>query len=747
MSRYLCRTLVALMLATLAAPAAAQQVLLDKPVRAGELILFPDLNDETKYYYVPDKPRLATDASGQPQFSFLRYVENVRSGADAPEAREGEGGGIVHALVSLGVTPEQLADARRELQRVKAGATIQGPIVFKSGKFGLVSSFKDPNGKLSTQVVGLGSAPLLDGEKAAVSIQLTKLGSKILWESFQTPAPDISFMFEMDVAGFQSPLRAKIEANWDQVYSHQSFNAAVASTYLAAEIKTAFDDLRKSGAIKVTQVGSDAQMDAILTTAYNKLLEAMFEPIGGTGTPSLDSLTSGVGGQGGGLLDRASAMLQRNQADARADNDKRRAEADAARKHNEELNQKRRAAAEAASAATLERDRVAQTKKRTSDLQQQIDRIKVRAEKLRGEAQTARANAQKLASEAGEDPAKKKAADDAAAQADVLEARVKGAESQLAVLDVTIGESETAAADQADTAAKAEKEAAAARAAAPDASADTPVREERDVPGFAVIASFEMKKVRQRGSFVIDLNKYNADQRTLRFDENIGDLRRLMADGQHFRQVNLDDPLFKQREIVAFLDGANAQDFGAYINFVTVRMRKKHGSGTETNDEVRIDRNNFNKEGNAFKLLYGWNGDNDRRRWMDYEYQPVWSFFGGHSVEEPWKPSSAGAIPLAPPYQRRVVALEAAPEAIAAAQVRTITVKVFYKLGATEQVKQATLNAMKNQLSDKIEFYSLPNQMDYDYEITWRLTGNRTVSSGRKTASDTVLLVDELPAS
>src|SRR4029453_13561999 len=156
--------------------------------------------------------------------------------------------------------------------------------------------------------------------------------------------------------------------------------------------------------------GSDAQMDAILTTAYNKLLEAMFEPIGGTGTPSLDSLTSGVGGQGGGLLDRASAMLQRNQADARADNDKRRAEADAARKHNEELNQKRRAAAEAASAATLERDRVAQTKKRTSDLQQQIDRIKARAEKLRGEAQTARANAQKLASEAGEDLAKKKAA-------------------------------------------------------------------------------------------------------------------------------------------------------------------------------------------------------------------------------------------------------------------------------------------------------------------------------------------------
>ena len=65
-------------------------------------------------------------------------------------------------------------------------------------------------------MVGLGNAPLLDGEKAAVSMQLTKLGAKILWESFQTPTPDISFSFEMDVTGFRSPQRAVIEANFDR---------------------------------------------------------------------------------------------------------------------------------------------------------------------------------------------------------------------------------------------------------------------------------------------------------------------------------------------------------------------------------------------------------------------------------------------------------------------------------------------------------------------------------------------------
>ena len=126
----------------------AQQVVIDQPVRAGELILFPDVNDATVFYYVSDKPRLAVDANGRPKFSFLRFVENVRSGADQPDAREGAGGGIVHAVVALSVTPQQLTDARRELQRVRPGGRIQGPVVFKSGRFGLISSVRDPQGGL-----------------------------------------------------------------------------------------------------------------------------------------------------------------------------------------------------------------------------------------------------------------------------------------------------------------------------------------------------------------------------------------------------------------------------------------------------------------------------------------------------------------------------------------------------------------------------------------------------------------------
>jgi len=643
------------------APARAQQILIDKPVRAGELVVFPDLGDPLSYYYVTDKARLATDATGKPQFSFLRYVENVRSGADQPEAREGEGGGIVHAVVALGVTPEQIRDAQRELQRVKPGSKIAGPALFKSGKFGLVSSFKDTNGNLTKQVVGLGNAPLLDGEKAAVSMQLTKLGAKILWESFQTPAPDISFTFEMDLAGFRSPQRALIEANFDQVYEHKAFGVGVASTYLAAEIKGAFDDLQRTGAIKVTQVGNDAKLEALMTTAYNKITEIMFQPTEGTGTPDVSSL-AGSGGGGTSLLDRATGMLARNRAEAQSENVEIRAE-----------------------------------------------NARVREERRRAEARAVRERSAALAGADGADAG-------------------------------------TAARDSVDDWGPSMAPAVRPYEDLAEDDDGPREREEVSVPGFAVLASFEMKSVRQRGIFKIDLNKYTTDNLTLRFDENIGDMRSLMKEGDNFRQVNLDDPLYKQRELVVFVDGMNAKDFGDYVNFATVQMRKKHQAGDETQDEVRIDRKNFSSEGNAFKLLYGWKNDSDRRQWMNYEYQTTWSFFGGKEMQQPWRKANAGAINLAPPFQKRSIDLQADPDAITQAGVRSITVKVFYKLGETEQVKQVTLNATKGQLSDRIDFILPADKVDYDYEIAWQLKGNRTVTSGRKRGSESILFVDELTA-
>ncbi|MGD2215910.1 MAG: hypothetical protein PVJ64_04115 [Gemmatimonadales bacterium] len=651
----------------LAAQAAnAQQIVLDEPVRAGELTLFRAMNDESTYFYVLDKPRLASDENGRPQFSFLRYVQNVPGGG------EGEGGGILHALVALSVSEEQLRDAQRALQRLRPGARIQGPVVFKSGKFALVSSFTDTEGDLTTQVVGLGNAPLLDGEKAAISMQLTKLGSQILWESFHSPTPDISFSFEMDLEGYRTPKRAVIEADFDQIYEHNAFAAGVASTYVAAEVKGAFDDLRRQGAIRVEQVGEDAQLEQLYTTAYNKIADMMFQPVQGTGTPSVASLTGAAGGQAS-LLDRAGTMLASARQEARRDNERIRRENRAARERAAESPPARAEAAAPGEAA---------------------------------EPEAAEAAAE---AEAAERP-------DIASYARAEQPR-EGETGQEVISSVP----------------------------APAAGASGETQPEVAVPSFAVVAVFEMKRVRQRGSYRVDLNKATTETITLRFDENIGDLRRFLESEEHFRRVNLDDPLYTQREIIAFVDGLNADHFGEYINFATVHMRKRHGGGEQTNREVRIDRNNFNQEGNAFAMLYGWKGDTDRQEWMEYEYQTHWSFFGGSSVEEPWQETSAGAINLVPPYEIRQVTLDGDPALLQEAQVRSITVKVYYQLGDVERVKQVSLNTARDPISQQIEFMLPADSYEYDYEISWRLRGNRTVSTPRLTTSEATLFVDELP--
>ena len=576
-----------------------QRIVLDLPVRAGELTLFPEVGDENNYYYVADKARLATDEAGKPKFSFLRYVTNQTSAAGEEPLTQGEGGGILHAIVSLSVTDEQLQEAERELKRINPEGQLIGPVIYKSGTFGLVTSFTDENGELAKKVVGLGQAPILDGQQAAISMHLTRLGATLLWNSFQTATPDISFSFQMTMDGYRLPKEAVIEADFEDLYESMEFGlqagvggGATATAgagsgaagargtgetkaYFGADLRAQFEKLSKDGAIKITQIGSDEGMDQLINTAYAKLADMMFDRVETAGnnqaTPD-QLLTALTSANGSGANSRTSS------------------------------------------------------------------------------------------------------------------------------------------------------------------------------PVSGITFSFRMKKQRRTGHFRMDLNKWTTDEVVMRFDENIGNLSRYQNDPAHFHQINTDDELYRQREIFAMVDGYNAQDFGDYINFVTVRLKKVHAGGAVTNEEVRIDRTNFNQTGNAFAMVYGWNGDTDRSKWMEYEHEVRWSFFGDVEVTEPPETSTFNTINLAPPFTKREVEFQADPVLLTDQQVRLVNIKLYYRMGDKEFFKAVSLNPSRNQLSEKVVFVAPVDVGDYDYEVSWRLTGNRVVSSGRQTASDNVLFVDELPA-
>ncbi|MCK6695823.1 MAG: hypothetical protein L6Q97_27420, partial [Thermoanaerobaculia bacterium] len=300
----------------------AQQILLDKPVRAGELIVFPALGQTAatkNYYYLPDKPRIGRHPDNKPMFSFLRYVKNERTSVESNTSitESQTGGGVVHALVELSVSDDQIKEAERALQRIDAGGKIVGPVVFKSGTVALISGIANKDGGYAQTVVGLGSAPILENQKAAVAVMLNAMGSKLLWETFNTPTPDFSIQFDMEVAGFLAPKRVTIEADFEQMYKNSTFEAAIAMPVLQAEIGMAVDEMMNNGAIKVTQVGEDASMDRVRDAVMTQLLNLMFERVGGTGVPQINQMM-GMNNRPG-ILDRASGMLNQARADHRAE--------------------------------------------------------------------------------------------------------------------------------------------------------------------------------------------------------------------------------------------------------------------------------------------------------------------------------------------------------------------------------------------------------------------------------------------
>ncbi len=549
-------------------------------------------------------------------------MQNTSDGAS-----EGQGGGIVHAVVELGPTATQRSRAEAELRRRVPGATVAGPLVFRQGRFGLVSSFQEDNGEFTRRVVGLGSAPVLEGDRAAVSIQLTRLGAKVLWESFQSATPDVTFHFEMEIAGYRAPKRALIEADLDRVYEHRVVNDAVATPVLQAEIRDAFEELRDSAAIRLTQVGEDETLEALVETAYSKLTDLIFEPAGAE-KASLSATSKAPS-----ALDRATALLDKSRKEARADQER---------------------------------------------LKETLSAI----ESAGYDADAFRANFPEFFSDDAPEP--------------------------------------------------------------PEDGAEGAVVAAVPLPDLAAVSLYQRKRSRQKGTYRVDLNKYTADTLSLRFDQNVGDLTEHLADPEVFRSVNLDDPLYRQREIVVALQGVGDAAFEDEIAFVNVQLRKDHESGDSTIEDLTIDRSSFNRSGNRFAFVYGWKGDSDRAEWNRYSHRAVWGIHGGEAVEGPWKTTDASVIPLIPPFSRRTIQLEVfEEEALRAAGVRSVSVRVG--AGGDARVRQTTLNTTRGQLSGELSFVSPADQLEYEYEIQWRLRGNRSVSSGVQRTDQEILYIDPPP--
>lgn len=265
-------------------------------------------------------------------------------------------------------------------------------------------------------------------------------------------------------------------------------------------------------------------------------------------------------------------------------------------------------------------------------------------------------------------------------------------------------------------------------------------------PGFSLVASYKMKKIKRSGKMVYNMNNFRTETQAFAMAENIGHLFRLYGRDQGvFRAITIDDPVFKQREIKVTLDGQDASTFTKYLNFVTIKLKKLHQNGETTTGEVVVTPENFNTSGNNFSIVYGFKDDTDRTKWLDYEYQAIWSFYGGNEIRTPWTKTDSPMLALIPPHHYRSISIEGNGKSLTDAEVRHGVVTFSCLIGGRNISQQVTIRNNGPAPSIMVDIPEDISNPETKVDITWHLANNRKLSAKSALLEGDIIYWDELP--
>ncbi|MDD7887312.1 hypothetical protein [Flavivirga sp. 57AJ16] len=283
----------------------SQQIYIDKGIQVNGLWCFPTHNNPKAYKYLSTKARLALDEEQHPKFSFMRYITEKPSADENATSSviEAGGGGILHFLVLYETPQVQVDEAEVLLKELLEddAVSIDGPILFDSASYALVSSILDKESNENEKhLLSVGKAPVMENSSIALSFDVNPLNSKLLLESFKMDTPDISLVFDLSFSGLSEAYDATLEIDWSEIKKSKSFGAGGNIYFVSADVELGLDELFKNNSIKLVTNGDDADLESLLNTVYDKLLDLMFKPVEPAIVPEE---------QRGGLMDALSSII------------------------------------------------------------------------------------------------------------------------------------------------------------------------------------------------------------------------------------------------------------------------------------------------------------------------------------------------------------------------------------------------------------------------------------------------------
>lgn len=260
-----------------------------------------------------------------------------------------------------------------------------------------------------------------------------------------------------------------------------------------------------------------------------------------------------------------------------------------------------------------------------------------------------------------------------------------------------------------------------------------------------ISGGYKRRKLTQTGTYRFDFKQRSTSTLTTAMAGNIGNLYlEHGADQNIFRTINLSDQNFRVREVSVALDARDEKEFDKYINHVTLKVQKEHGSGANSTGEIVIKRSNF-ESGRPQVISYNWDAENSIEDWMSYRYKVDWSFVGGAKHSDGWQDYDGAAITLTPPYQYREIEFISSPEILQEADVRLATIRVKHDFFGRMVSETINLIPSREQFNATRIFAVPPDSKAIEYSITWTFNNKRRITSSVIKSEDTVIFCDELP--
>jgi len=225
-------------------------------------------------------------------------------------------------------------------------------------------------------------------------------------------------------------------------------------------------------------------------------------------------------------------------------------------------------------------------------------------------------------------------------------------------------------------------------------------------------------------SFRLNLSKATTIRVPLHTSGNIGGLYdSLKNDPKYFRIVDMGDPSFQRREIHFQIDGGVIDCFEDVVNSVTVSFRKTYPEGHHdvTKDLIFHShdvRNGRTIDSISFPRLAMQSAD-----WIEFEYRVHWSLLGEDTMitvperQDEWIKSTAPAVSLVPPFEKRMVEIDADRAQFGEAGYSTAEVVFATRLAGKPKLG----SSLRLRASDSEQTSRLAVYHDRDKEVVYRV--------------------------